>query len=357
MTTPSDAAKPPGRAFLDGLLTPSGSSVVICMLTAFLSVSFLFVIVDAHFFLRHAKEWQTSREDIDVPISAGLLEAHVSPSRPTLFVAGTSTTRAGFDWDAFQSELSRSSRPLQVVNVAQLHQTMDVLEDLSHYLPDQTESVFLIGLAPERLLMEPEPDDERSSKVRLALRGYEDSALRLEHTTQGNKSTGNYMWDNRGFLLPRLPDFARALASGKLSDGPAPGHKKGGPRGPNGVPQRVAAIENPARWEVYARDLAHLQNAVATARQHGLEVIFFIEVVDADFLKQLGLWPWYEEAMARLVPDLRKMGPVIEPGVALKTQDFWDHVHLKSPDAKKAVTAAVAKQLEEIRIHEHEGLQ
>lgn len=361
MTTSAPAAAKPGApgapgplgAFLAGLREPSALALSLTLALGLLPYVALTFVVDEEFLASPSgRVFATGIRDASTNLTIELLSARVAPApHPQVYVFGASTTRNSVVMPALQSELAAAlGAPVRVYGLASgLQRPVEALAMISA-LPPTARGVVVVGVGPPSLGYDSDHLRSLVTSPRAGVRldVIEDDARALGIAVPPRSR--NWFWDNRRYLLPRVPALLGNLVHGMPEWVAMPQHGRG-PRDADVLDRLYRLVfaryrvDDAARAESM-RVLGRLADAVSARPR--LRLVLLEDTLNPGYRAR----PEYVHAVetfhaavgpfaeARRIPFLR-----LQERARIGAEDFADTQHVGSRAAADRFTHELAVEL------------
>lgn len=337
-------------SFLEGCTRPSAVSVVLalgCVAAAFATA---ITVIDERFIATPtARELLTlGHADDDLEVTSQVLGlAGRDPGRPLVVMVGASETREMIDLDRFRATVSPDGVDgVDTEILAQPRQGLAEIHRLAERIPDGTEGVFVLSLGIGRFTSAEGEADGEPNFPRLGFGGGRGDPEPSGTERRALLGRGSFLLDNLGFYLPRLLRLPRNVVLG------APRHSihRYDRRPPMPAAEwDLKARQMQSRLEGFdagfAANAERLAAIVGRLRQRTrMSVVATILPVNPRFADETIGADRYRSMVDRVIGLVEAEGlPVIDlEGVGLSTSDYWDWIHLRSPETRARITDLLA---------------
>lgn len=342
-------------SFLEGCTRPSAVSVVLalgCVAAAFATA---ITVIDERFIATPtARELLTlGHADDDLEVTSQVLGlAGRDPGRPLVVIVGASETREMIDLGRFRDAVSTpGTERVETVLLAQSRQGLSEVHRLADRIPDGSAGVFVLSLGFGRFSSDQIGANDESNTPRLGFRNEDGGSERREACETEARRGGFFLLDNLGFYLPRLLKLPRNLLLGS----PRLSANRYDRRPP--MPARdwdLKVHQARSRLEGFDRNFAAhaemLAEIIARLRRRTrMTVIATFLPAHPRFAAETIGEDRYRAMNDRVVRMLEVEGiPLVDLDEArLSASDYWDWIHLRSPDARSRITDVLAARSRE----------
>lgn len=338
-------------SFLEGCTRPSAVSVTIALALAAGTFAAAVTVIDERFVGSRAGRdlLAFGRSDDDLEITSRVLELRErDPARPLVVVVGASETREIIDRERFDAAIADGrASPVDTLVLAQPRQGLAEVRRIADEIPDGTSGVFVLSLGIGRFVADEADAGNELTWPRLGFRtGRRDAELR-DAGAKVPQATGIFLLDNLRFYFPRLMVSPRNVVLGPPKrlmhryDERPPMTADEWDAKARLIASRLGEFDancavNAARVAEVIDDLRRRTRMTVVATMLPVNPRFVAEVIgDGPYRAMTGKVLAMVDAAGLPLADLGRAG--------LSTGDYWDWIHLCSPEARDRTTDLIVE--------------
>jgi hypothetical protein len=289
------------------------------------------------------------RSDDDLEITSRVLALRGrDPGRPLVLVVGASETREIIDRERFEAALAEGrSEPVDTLILAQPRQGLAEVRRIADEIPDGTPGVFIFSLGIGRFVADEADAGNELIWPRLGFRTGRRDAQLLAAGARVPPATGLFLLDNLRFYFPRLMVSPRNVVLGppkrrmyRYDDRPPMTAAEWDAKAKL-ISSRLGEFD--ANWADNAARVAEIIDDLR--RRTRMTVVATMLPVNPRFVDEvIGDGP-YRGMTGKLLAMVETAGlPLADLSRAeLATGDYWDWIHLRSPEARGRTTDLIVE--------------